>query len=104
MKYDNVKIYDTETDVKSALCEEFVATAEAAISRKGNFYAAVPGGSVLKMLSGLVEFKEKVDWTKVFLFYVNHKVNSISNSQSNLKDFCCECIDDNVAITHSLLY
>jgi 6-phosphogluconolactonase len=34
---------------------------------------AVPGGSVLKMLGGLKELKAEIDWSKVFLFYVNHK-------------------------------
>lgn len=34
---------------------------------------AVPGGSVLKMLGGLKELGQDVDWSKVYLFYVNHK-------------------------------
>lgn len=37
------------------------------------FLQAVPGGSVLKMLGGLKELGKEVDWSKVFLFYVNHK-------------------------------
>jgi 6-phosphogluconolactonase len=39
----------------------------------GKFFAAIPGGSVLKMLGGLTKHAKEIDWTKVYIFYVNHK-------------------------------
>lgn len=83
---NKVTILETEKDVKDALCEDFITSAKSEITTKGKFYAAVPGGSVLKMLSGLQSFADDIDWTKVFLFYANHKcVPNDDNSCTHLK-------------------
>lgn len=79
---EKVKVFDTEKDVKTALCEDLISCARHEITTKGKFYVAVPGGSVLKMLSGLQLFPTDIDWTKVFLFYVNHKCVANDNESS----------------------
>lgn len=38
------------------------------ITTKGSFYAAIPGGSVLKMLNQLPGFVNEVDWSKVHMY------------------------------------
>lgn len=70
---NTVSIYKTAGDLGTALCNDFILSAQNAISRSGRFYVAVPGGSVLKMLGGLKTLGKDVDWKKVHLFYVNHK-------------------------------
>lgn len=81
----DVRVYPTADDVGRALCAEFVDEAKEAISARGAFYSAVPGGSVLKLLSRLKDAKDELDWSKVHLYYVNHK-----------------CVpDDDTSATHS---
>lgn len=62
-------------DVGKALCQDVINVARDAISTRGKCFIAVPGGSVLKLLSGLKTHATEsgVDWNKVHLFYVNHK-------------------------------
>lgn len=68
-----VNIYDTADIVGNELCKQFILSAKSEIKAKGSFYVAVPGGSALKLLKGLKDKKNEIDWSKVFLFYVNHK-------------------------------
>lgn len=70
-----IAIYPTSKDLGAKLCTDIKTAAALAISEKGAFYLAVPGGSALKLLSGLKNAANgpSVDWTKVFVFYVNHK-------------------------------
>lgn len=68
-----IEAYRTPEDVGEALCRHFVEKAKIEISTKGSFYVAVPGGSAVKLLRYLKPYKDLVDWSKVFLFYVNHK-------------------------------
>ena len=76
MALDKVNVYKTKDDVALALCSEILEVGSAAIDARKKFCLAVPGGSVLKMLSKLSTMPEakKLDWSKVFLYYVNHKV------------------------------
>lgn len=72
-KGNSVSVYNSPVELATALCNDFVISAQNAITRSGRFYVAVPGGSVLKMLGGLKDLGKEVDWSKVHLFYVNHK-------------------------------
>lgn len=72
-KGNSVSVYKSADELGLAVCNDFVLSAQNAISRSGRFYVAVPGGSVLKMLGGLKSMQSCVDWSKVHLFYVNHK-------------------------------
>lgn len=68
-----LQVYESVDVVGSALCKEIIDIASKEIKDKNAFFIAVPGGSVLKLLAGLRVYKSSVDWSKVFLFYVNHK-------------------------------
>jgi 6-phosphogluconolactonase len=66
---DQVIILDDSDAVGTRVREIVQAAAKAAISEKGRFWLAIPGGSILKMLVG-----SKGDWTaKTSIAYVNHK-------------------------------
>jgi len=70
----------------NVLCQDIVNVARESISTKGKFFIAVPGGSVLKLLSGLKNHPSDLDWNKVHLFYVNHKcVPSTDASATHFK-------------------
>ncbi|GBF99863.1 6-phosphogluconolactonase chloroplastic-like [Raphidocelis subcapitata] len=79
-----VDVSPTEAAVGTRLCALFADAARKAIADKGSFTVAVPGGSVLKMLGGLKEQKG-IDWSKVHLYYVNHKVLPHSDPASTHK-------------------
>lgn len=76
-----VSVY-SPTELATALVQDFLSQAEAAIKRSGAFYCAVPGGSVLKMLGGLKEHKNAIDFSKVHMFYVNHKCVPITDESA----------------------
>jgi len=82
-----VYVYKTKDDVARALCTEIIEEGSAAIKSRGKFCLAVPGGSVLKMLSTLTTLPEAktLDWTKVFLYYVNHKLVAPDDPDSTHK-------------------
>lgn len=70
---DDVLVYNSLTTLENGLCEDFLACAKTEIIKKNAFFAAIPGGSVLKLLKGLTSRLNEVDWSKVFIYYVNHK-------------------------------
>jgi 6-phosphogluconolactonase len=74
----SVSVYPTADDVGEAVCKDFLRAAKESISRHDRFLVAVPGGSVLKMLGNLKKHTNAIDYSKVSLFYVNHKL--VSNS------------------------
>jgi 6-phosphogluconolactonase len=67
----DVWILPTEQDVSKAVHSILENAANKAIAEKGSFALAIPGGSVLTVLSSL---EPKGDWvSKTILAYVNHK-------------------------------
>jgi hypothetical protein len=66
----DVWILKTEQDVTKAVHKIVEDAASQAIAERGHFALAIPGGSVLKVLSSL----DAGDWaSKTTLAYVNHK-------------------------------
>lgn len=77
-----VKAFETQEATAAALCHDLWSHAKNILSNREFFHAAVPGGSVLKMLSGLSKYREELWWDRVCLYYVNHKVVSAEDSSS----------------------
>lgn len=71
--YPRTLVYSNDIALGQAVCNDLLSIARKSISEKGKCYIAVPGGSVLKMLTGLKSNVNDIDWTKVYWFYVNHK-------------------------------
>lgn len=82
LKSPIVRVYSTINTLSTGLCNDFLSVCRAEIALKGVFNVAVPGGSVLKMLGELKTHANEVDWSKVNLFYVNHKCVPDSDSSS----------------------
>jgi len=76
-----LSVHSGEDGVARELCETVEKAAAAAIASRGSFALAVPGGSVLKMLGGLAHSRG-IDWSKVYLAYVNHKVVPLADKSS----------------------
>ena len=66
---DAIRIFPDADTVGATVRDIVERAAQAAISQRGHFALAIPGGSILKMLIGC-----KGDWTtQTTLVYVNHK-------------------------------
>lgn len=72
---NNIQIEYNSESLAKVLCQDIISIGQKAIQEKGKFYIAIPGGSVLKLLNHLKThpLKDTIDWSKVYLFYVNHK-------------------------------
>ena len=80
---EKVHILPTEGDVTSAVHQLVESCAKKAISSRGHFALAIPGGSVLKVLSTL---DPSSDWTsKTTLAFVNHKCVPITDVSSAIE-------------------
>jgi len=86
------KILSDKQAVAMELCKLIVQIAKYEIDNKGCFIFAVAGGSLLDALTGLVEFKESLDWTKVTVAFVNHKCIPLDHPKASMsivkKNFC----------------
>uniref|UniRef100_A0A7S2QT59 Glucosamine/galactosamine-6-phosphate isomerase domain-containing protein n=1 Tax=Chlamydomonas chlamydogama TaxID=225041 RepID=A0A7S2QT59_9CHLO len=81
----HIEVHSEEADVAAALVDIVENAAVKAIAAKGSFTLAVPGGSVLKMLTGLATSSAGIDWSKVYMVYVNHKCVPLDDKSSTHK-------------------
>lgn len=78
-----VHILATEADVTAAVHQIVESAAKKAIATRGHFALAIPGGSVLKVLSAL---NPASDWVeKTTLAFVNHKCVPIDDVSSAIE-------------------
>mmetsp|Transcript_17290 Transcript_17290/g.37324 ORF Transcript_17290/g.37324 Transcript_17290/m.37324 type:complete len:307 (+) Transcript_17290:92-1012(+) len=78
-----VHILATEADVTAAVHQIVESSAKKAIATRGHFALAIPGGSVLKVLSAL---NPDSDWVeKTTLAFVNHKCVPIDDVSSAIE-------------------
>lgn len=82
---DKVKILKDSDEVGSRIREIVREAAEEAISERGSFALAIPGGSILKMLVGTArdeKGEQQDDWTsKTTVAYVNHKCVAMDDAK-----------------------
>ena len=79
-----VHILPTEEEVTNAVHQIVESCAKQAIASRGNFALAIPGGSVLKVLSSLDTSSS--DWvSKTTLCFVNHKCVDVTDVSSAIE-------------------
>lgn len=82
------KILSDATKLIEAAAEQFVASARAAIAKRGVFFVALAGGSTPK---GLYEklttspYLEQIDWARVHLFFGDERCVPATHDDSNFK-------------------
>jgi 6-phosphogluconolactonase len=82
------KILSDSASLIEAAAEHFVATARAAIAKRGVFYVALAGGSTPKGLYQKLAtspYIEQVDWTRVHLFFGDERCVPPTHDDSNFK-------------------
>lgn len=81
-----IRVFKNEWELSVAAAESFIAAAELAVTNRGKFTVALTGGSSPKHLYGLLagnEYRNKVDWTKVFVFWGDERWVPINDDLSN---------------------
>jgi len=82
----NVFVFDTSEQVAQAAAERFVDYAAASISEHGLFAVALAGGSTPRRAYELLatdQFKGRIDWTRVHLFFGDERAVASDDPQSN---------------------
>lgn len=83
-----IQIYNNTTDINTAAADLFVATAQQAIAKKDKFTAVLTGGSspagIYKLLASN-DYKNKIDWSKVFIFWGDERWVPLTDDLSNAK-------------------
>lgn len=81
-------VLPTADDVAHAAAEAFVAAAETAITARGRFYVALPGGRTplpAFALLAAAPLRERVDWDRVELFWADERAVGPDDDQSNYR-------------------
>ncbi len=81
------KVIVSQAAVEEA-AKHFVKTANEAMEKSGAFYVALSGGSTPKALFKLLStnaWKDKIDWTKVWLFWSDERCVPPTDPDSNYK-------------------
>ena len=83
-----VTIFNDKTEITSHAADIFVTSAQNAIQQHGRFVVALTGGSspvaIYKLLA-TPEYKAKIDWDKVFVFWGDERWVTLDDDLSNAK-------------------
>jgi 6-phosphogluconolactonase len=86
--HPNVFVFDTPEQVARAAAERFVAYSIASIREHGLFAVALAGGSTPRRAYELLatdEFRNRVDWSLVFLFFGDERMVPPDSPESNYR-------------------
>jgi len=84
----NVFVFDTPEQVARAAAERFVAYSIASIREHGLFAVALAGGSTPRRAYELLatdEFRNRVDWSRVHLFFGDERMVAPDSPESNYR-------------------
>ena len=87
IKRDIIICHDADELARKA-AEQFVSLADAAIARSGRFTVALSGGStprVLYSLLGSADYRERIDWRRVHLFWGDERCVPPDHAESNYR-------------------
>ncbi len=83
-----IKTFSNIEELSNFAAEKFVEIGNQAIKKHGKFTVALAGGSTPRSLYQLLvsdDFKDKIDWEKVFFFFGDERDVSPASNQSNFK-------------------
>ncbi|MEG0852029.1 MAG: 6-phosphogluconolactonase [Flavobacterium sp.] len=83
-----IQIYNNTEEINIAAADLFIAAAQKAIAKKDKFTVVLTGGSspagVYKLLAS-DDYKNKIDWSKVFIFWGDERWVPLNDDLSNAK-------------------
>ncbi|XP_009612706.1 putative 6-phosphogluconolactonase 4, chloroplastic [Nicotiana tabacum] len=79
--------FDSEEDVANALAKYTADLSDKFIKDKGSFTVVLSGGTLIDSMRKLVEkpYKDSVDWSKWWIFWVDERVVPLDHGDSNYK-------------------
>lgn len=81
-----IRVFENFGELNEAAAEMFCEIGEEAIAQRGRFTVALAGGSTPRELYRLVssdEYRNRIDWNKVFLFFGDERFVPLDHSDSN---------------------
>ncbi|UPR03474.1 6-phosphogluconolactonase [Chloropicon primus] len=90
----SVNVHNNKASLSASVCDEFASKAKESIAATGKFTVALSGGSLIQMLEGLKERKQEVDWSKVYVFWVDERLCDLSDKDSNAGAAKAAFLDD----------
>ncbi len=84
----NIKIFQTVEELNQFAAEKFIEIGNAAIEERNEFIVALAGGSTPKALYQLLaseNYKNKIDWSKVFFFFGDERNVPLDDAESNFR-------------------
>ncbi|MFV8269543.1 6-phosphogluconolactonase [Flavobacterium sp. GT2N3] len=83
-----VSIFNTKEEITAHAANMFVAAAQNAIQKRGRFLVAITGGSspvLIYKLLATPQYKDKIDWENVFVFWGDERWVALDDARSNAK-------------------
>ncbi|MGH1517933.1 6-phosphogluconolactonase [Chryseobacterium sp. JK1] len=84
----DITIFNTLDTLYKKAADTFVELSEKSIQKHGKFTVALSGGSSPKVIFSLLatpEYAGKIDWSKVYFFWVDERWVSLDDEKSNFK-------------------
>ncbi len=83
-----IQIYNTTEEINTAAADLFTTAAQDAIAKRGKFTEVLTGGSspagIYKLLASDA-YKNKIDWSKVYIFWGDERWVPLNDDLSNAK-------------------
>lgn len=102
----DITIFNTLDTLYKKAADTFVELSEKSIQKHGKFVVAVSGGSSPKAIFSLLatsEYADKIDWNKIFFFWVDERWVSLDDEKSNFK-MTSETLLDKVPVDKSQVF
>ncbi|MDM1556000.1 6-phosphogluconolactonase [Chryseobacterium indologenes] len=83
-----ITIFNTLDTLYKKAADTFVELSEQSIKKYGKFVVAVSGGSSPKAIFSLLatsEYADKIDWNKVYIFWVDERWVALDDEKSNFR-------------------
>ncbi|WP_027382307.1 6-phosphogluconolactonase [Epilithonimonas caeni] len=84
----NITVFDDLDALYRKAADKFVELSERSVQKHGKFVVALSGGSSPKAIFNLLatqDYKDKVEWDKVYFFWVDERWVSLNDEKSNAK-------------------
>lgn len=84
----DITIFNTLDTLYKKAADTFVELSEQSIQKNGKFVVAISGGSSPKAIFSLLatsEYADKIDWNKVYFFWVDERWVALDDEKSNFK-------------------
>ena len=102
----NITVFDNLDTLYKKAADTFVELSEKSIQRHDKFVVALSGGSSPKAIFSLLatqEYSDKIEWSKVYFFWVDERWVSLADEKSNFK-MTLEALLDKVPVDENHVF